>query len=224
MFNNFLIFSSWMNLTQQNFNLIIDKFNEKLENNLLAIPQYDSMNYFLSNQYYKNKNIDFFNITIIIKKYINAFLNGKFGGYNKLALQYSDIFNSISNISIQKKIKLEDSFNLKILNFIDSLENKDIDDKYYFTRYFLCSITHIVSEDIQKEIDDFNLKIYNQVKNENKDLYTLELGFCLSFDKKISKKEYKKVFFEIEQKTKEKHNNINSNMEYDLTNIMHILH
>ncbi|EHF7865575.1 hypothetical protein J3006_001746, partial [Campylobacter coli] len=46
LFNNFLIFSSWMNLTQKSFNLIIDKFNEKLENNLLAIPQYDSMNYF----------------------------------------------------------------------------------------------------------------------------------------------------------------------------------
>lgn len=225
LFDNFLVFSSWINLTQENFDLIIDSFNEKLENNLLGITQYDSMNYFLSNQYNKNKNLDFANITNIIKKYINAFLSGRFGGYNALALQYSNMFYSVINILINKKIKLEDSFNPKISEFITNLKNKNINDKYYYARYFLGQLVHIVAkEDMQKEIDKFNLEIYNQVKNENKDLYTLELGLCLYYDKKLSKDEYKKVFFEIKKRAKEEYDKKISKMELNnLDEIMKIL-
>ncbi|HEF3485888.1 TPA: hypothetical protein R9084_001878, partial [Campylobacter coli] len=68
---------------------------------------------------------------------------------------------------------------------------------------------------ICKKIDNFNQKIYKQTKEDkNKKLYTLELGFCLYSDKKISKEEYEKVFFSI----KEKYDNMNSNMEYDDSN------
>ncbi|MBZ7951835.1 SIR2 family protein [Campylobacter sp. RM9939] len=224
LFDNFLVFSSWMDLTQENFNLIIDNFNKKLEKHLLGIPQYDSMSYFLSNQYYKNKNIDFSNITNIIKTYISAFLNGKFGEYNISALQYSNAFNNIFGILISKKIKLEDNFNPKISDFITYLKDKKINIKYYYVRYFLGQLSHIATEDIQKEIDKFNLEIYNQVKNENIDLYTLELGFCLYSDKKISKEEYEKVFFEIEERAKKEYSDFISNMKYsNLTNIMFIL-
>ncbi|EME3353359.1 SIR2 family protein [Campylobacter coli] len=215
LFDNFLVFSSWTNLTQKNFDLIIDGFNKKLENNLLGISQYDSMNYFLSNQYQKNKNLDFSNITNIIKKYINAFLSGRFGGYNTLALQHSNMFYNVFNILINKKIKLEDSFNPKISEFITNLKNKNINDKYYYVRYFLGQLAHIVAKDMQKEIDDFNLEIYNQVKNENKDLYTLELGFCLYGDKKISKEEYEKVFFEIKKRAKEEYDKRISKMKFN---------
>ncbi|EAJ5698939.1 SIR2 family protein [Campylobacter lari] len=224
LFDSFLVISSWVDLAQENFNLIIDNFNEKLENNLLGINQYDSMNYFLSNQYQKNKNLDFSNITNIIKKYINAFLSGRFGGYNTLALQRSNMFYNVFNMLINKKIKLEDSFNPKISEFITNLKNKNINDKYYYVRYFLGQLAHIVTEDMQKEIDDFNLEIYNQVKNENKDLYTLELGFCLYSDKKIPKEEYKKEFFEIKKRTKEEYDKKISKMELNnLGEIKHIL-
>ncbi|MCI7485467.1 MAG: SIR2 family protein [Helicobacter sp.] len=224
LFNNFLVFSSWINLTQENFDLIIDNFNKKLENNLLGISQYDSMNYFLSNQYYKNKELKFDNIADIIKKYINAFLSGRFGGYNVLALKSSNMFYSVFNILINKKIKLEDSFNPKISEFITNLKNKNIDDKYYYVIYFLRGLAHIVAKDMQKEIDDFNLEIYNQVKNENKDLYTLELGLCLYDDKKLSKDEYKKVFFKIKERAKEYEKKI-SKMEFNsLDEIMKILY
>lgn len=224
LFDNFLVFSSWTNLTQKNFDLIIDGFNKKLENNLLGISQYDSMNYFLSNQYQKNKNLDFSNTTNIIKKYINAFLSGRFGGYNTLALQHSNMFYNVFNILINKKIKLEDSFNPKISEFITNLKNKNINDKYYHVRYFLGQLAHIVAKDMQKEIDDFNLEIYNQVKNENKDLYTLELGFCLYGDKKTSKEEYEKVFFEIKKRAKEEYDKKISKMEFaNLDEIMRIL-
>ncbi|AJC92484.1 hypothetical protein (SIR2 domain) [Campylobacter subantarcticus LMG 24377] len=224
LFDNFLAFSSWINLTQENFNLIIDNFNEKLENNLLGISQYDGMNYFLSNQYQKNKNLDFSNITNIIKKYINAFLSGRFGGYNTLALQRSNMFYSVFNILINKKIKLEDSFNTKISEFITNLKNKNINDKYYYTIYLLRLLSYIVIEVTQQEIDDFNREIYNQVKNENKDLYTLELGFCLYSDKKIPKEEYKKEFFEIKKRTKEEYDKKISKMELNnLGEIMSIL-
>lgn len=224
LFDNFLAFSSWINLAQENFKLIIDSFNEKLENNLLGIAQYNSMNYFLSNQYDKNKNLDFSNITNIIKKYINAFLSGRFGSYNTLALQHSNMFYSVFNILINKKIKLEDSFNPKISEFIINLKNKKINDKYYYVRYFLGQLAHIVAKDMQKEIDDFNLEIYNQVKNENKDLYTLELGFCLYSDKKISKEEYEKVFFEIKKRAKDEYDKKISKMEFNgLDEIIYIL-
>ncbi|WP_086235061.1 SIR2 family protein [Campylobacter devanensis] len=224
LFDNFLAFSSWINLAQENFELIIDSFNEKLENNLLGINQYDSMNYFLSNQYDKNKNLDFSNITNIIKKYINAFLSGRFGSYNTLALQHSNMFYSVFNILINKKIKLEDSFNPKISEFIINLKNKKINDKYYYVRYFLGQLAHIVAKDMQKEIDDFNLEIYNQVKNENKDLYTLELGLYLYNDKKLSKDEYKKVFFKIKKRAKDEYDKKISKMELNsLDEIMHIL-
>ncbi|EAJ0105324.1 hypothetical protein B7691_08910 [Campylobacter coli] len=173
------------------------------------------MNYFLSNQYQKNKNLDFSNITNIIKKYINAFLSGRFGGYNTLALQHSNMFYNVFNILINKKIKLEDSFNPKISEFITNLKNKNINDKYYYVRYFLGQLAHIVAKDMQKEIDDFNLEIYNQVKNENKDLYTLELGFCLYGDKKISKEEYEKVFFEIKKRAKEEYDKRISKMKFN---------
>ncbi|HED6587232.1 hypothetical protein [Campylobacter coli] len=83
---------------------------------------------------------------------------------------------------------------------------------------------HIVSKTIRKEIDKFNLECYNQVRNENKDLYTLELGFCLYSDKKISKEEYEKVFFEIKKKVKEEYNKKISKMEFNnLDEIMLIL-
>lgn len=224
LFDNFLAFSSWINLAQENFELIIDSFNEKLENNLLGINQYDSMNYFLSNQYDKNKNLDFSNITNIIKKYINVFLSGRFGSYNTLALQHSNMFYSVFNILINKKIKLEDSFNPKISEFIINLKNKKINDKYYYVRYFLGQLAHIVAKDMQKEIDDFNLEIYNQVKNENKDSYTLELGLYLYNDKKLSKDEYKKVFFKIKKRAKDEYDKKISKMELNsLDEIMHIL-
>ncbi|ELT5656688.1 hypothetical protein R9U90_001784, partial [Campylobacter coli] len=116
---------------------------------------------------------------------------------------------------INKKIKLEDSFNPKISEFITNLKNKNINDKYYYVRYFLGQLAHIVAKDMQKEIDDFNLEIYNQVKNENKDLYTLELGFCLYGDKKISKEEYEKVFFEIKKRAKEEYDKRISKMKFN---------
>ncbi|EAK4846957.1 hypothetical protein C3G49_06620 [Campylobacter coli] len=215
LFDSFLVISSWVDLAQENFELIIDSFNEKLENNLLGIDQYDSMNYFLSNQYQKNKNLDFSNITNIIKKYINAFLSGKLGNNNILVLQYSNMFYDVFKILINKKIKLEDDFNPKISEFIANLKNKNINDKYYCTRYFLGLLGHIVSKTIRKEIDKFNLECYNQVRNENKDLYTLELGFCLYGDKKIPKEEYKKEFFEIKKRTKEEYNKKISKMEFN---------
>ncbi|HEB9335725.1 TPA: SIR2 family protein [Campylobacter coli] len=215
LFDSFLVISSWVDLAQENFELIIDSFNEKLENNLLGINQYDSMNYFLSNQYQKNKNLDFSNITNIIKKYINAFLSGKLGNNNTLVLQYSNMFYDVFKILINKKIKLEDDFNPKISEFIANLKNKNINDKYYCTRYFLGLLGHIVSKTIRKEIDKFNLECYNQVRNENKDLYTLELGFCLYGDKKIPKEEYKKEFFEIKKRTKEEYDKKISKMEFN---------
>ena len=77
---------------------------------------------------------------------------------------------------------------------------------------------------MQKEIDDFNLEIYNQVKNENKDSYTLELGLYLYNDKKLSKDEYKKVFFKIKKRAKDEYDKKISKMELNsLDEIMHIL-
>ncbi|EAH4969862.1 hypothetical protein D6615_09275, partial [Campylobacter coli] len=135
--------------------------------------------------------------------------------YNTLALQHSNMFYNVFNILINKKIKLEDSFNPKISEFITNLKNKNINDKYYYVRYFLGQLAHIVAKDMQKEIDNFNLEIYNQVKNENKDLYTLELGFCLYGDKKISKEEYEKVFFEIKKRAKEEYDKRISKMKFN---------
>lgn len=224
LFNNFLVFSSWIDLEQNTFNLIIEKFNEKLEYNLLGIPQYDAMNYFLSTQYYKNKNIDFSNISIIIERYINAFLKGNFGGYNTLALQHSNMFYKIFNILLNKKIKLNVSSNQKILDFITNLQDKNINDKYYFARYFLFGLAHIVSKDMQEKIDKFNLKIYDEVQKENKDLYTLELGYCLCNDKKIDKEKYKKAFYKIKKRAREEYEKDILNMKLNnLENIMQIL-
>lgn len=150
LFDNFLVFSSWMNLTQKNFDFIIEQFNKKLESNLLGVHQFSNINYFLSIQYYKNKTVDVFNIAIIIKKYISAFLEGKFSYLDISALQNLNIPKNIFFILKHEKLQLEDSFNPKISYFISNFKNKSINDKYYCVRYFLGSLALIVSGDIQK--------------------------------------------------------------------------
>lgn len=168
-FNRFLIFSSYMILTQENFDLIIEKFIEKLESSVIAIEQFENMSYFLSEQHCKNKNINFSSITAIIEKYINDNLSGKPARCNVEDLsQPNNIFNITFDILIHKNIKLETSFNPKITEFIANLKNKNLEVQCQ-AGYFLVKLARVVTEDMQKEIDELNLKIYYQAKNENRD-------------------------------------------------------
>lgn len=168
-FNRFLIFSSYMILTQENFDLIIEKFIEKLESSVIAIEQFENMSDFLSEQHCKNKNINFSSITAIIEKYINDNLSGKPARCNVEDLsQPNNIFNITFDILIHKNIKLETSFNPKITEFIANLKNKNLEVQCQ-AGYFLVKLARVVTEDMQKEIDELNLKIYYQAKNENRD-------------------------------------------------------
>lgn len=169
LFNNFLIFTAWFELNQETFNFIIERVDNKLDNNLLGIPQYDAINYFLVYQYNKNKyktnKICFDNIEKIICTYLEAFICGRFGGYNVLALQHSSVFHNMSIILKEKKIAFNANTNQKIRLFIDDkIEKFDIDTQQYYYENLLSKLYNSADSNTKAKID----KIKNNLEYNHK--------------------------------------------------------
>ena len=66
-----------------------------MQNGLIAITEYDSINYFIVNQYNRNKELNFDTTQEIIKSYIDLFIAEKINFYHITSLTHSQIFGNM---------------------------------------------------------------------------------------------------------------------------------
>ncbi|MDY0314370.1 MAG: SIR2 family protein [Arcobacteraceae bacterium] len=151
-----LTFLSFMSISNEVFNHIIDKFNELLDSNDLTIVEYEVMNIFIVNQYYKNKNnIDVKGLEKTIKEYLRFFINGKFGIYAIESLRHTDMFSNIFKVlmSIDSDYKFNDT-NI-VEDFIYNIKKYDVNIQNLFISSFLDNLAKVSTSEIEQIIIEY---------------------------------------------------------------------
>jgi len=159
-FHNLLIFLSFMSITNEVFNHIIDKFNELLDSNDLTIVEYEVMNMFIVNQYHKNK-IDAKALEKTIKQYLRFFINGKFGVFATESLRHTDMFPNLFQvlINIDSNYKFDDKNIIK--DFIFNIKNHSNDTQILIINNFLDNLTKVSIDEVKKIITEYKKEFEN---------------------------------------------------------------
>ncbi len=155
-FHNLLIILSYISISSEVFNHIIDKFNELLDSNDLTIVEYEVMNIFIVNQYNKNKdNIDVKSLDKTIKEYLRFFINKKFGVYAIESLRHTDMFPNLFKvlINIDSNYKFDDDTIMK--DFIYNIKKLGIDTQNLMISYFLDNLAMVSTNEIEKMIIEY---------------------------------------------------------------------
>jgi hypothetical protein len=163
-FRNLIVFLSYIKLSKESFIHVVNSFNNLLIKNDLTITEYEIMNIFIVNQYNKNQeNIKNAELENIIKKYIQCFIDGKFGAYTIEASRHTSIFENI--FSILKKIDTKYVFEERGLidKFLHTIEQYHINVQSSISELFLAGVWLISNKEIQKVIKHF---LKTLLKNE----------------------------------------------------------
>ncbi|BCZ17480.1 SIR2_2 domain-containing protein [Helicobacter sp. NHP19-003] len=119
-FDNFLFLASYCSLTQNAFDSMIKKVNDKIQEHkkVVSLVQYERIGHFIDEQS-KNNALDLQKCLALVLSYLNLFVEDKAGGYEMEAQQ---IFSKIV-----EKIKITgEKYQKLITGFIDKIHQKYI--------------------------------------------------------------------------------------------------
>ena len=209
-FNIFLTFNAYVEIEQDIFDKIIYGFNNKMKEGIISLTEYESLNYFIVNQFKRNKKLDFNKIKDIIISYIDLFIYGKINFYHVFSLTHSMAFGNMFAILNDKNINcsLKDS---KISIFLEEIRNVDINIQGTIAANFLVNIYNLLNKDrdTKKRIKDFLYSLLTEYKNKNKkriDDYDYFLLSYMMIENKIGKLKKQDINIDMDKYIKENYN------------------
>lgn len=181
-FNIFLILNAFVKLPQNVFDEILNVCKDKMQNGLITLTEYDSINYFIVNQYNRNKELNFDKTQEIIKTYINLFIAEKINFYHIVSLTHSRIFENMFILLKDKNIFC-DIEKERIDIFIKQINNKfDIKTQGAIATKFLLGIYSLLKDNAtQTIIKNFLNSMLQAYKNKNETRITDSDYFLLCY-------------------------------------------
>lgn len=149
-FNSFLIISARIKLEQDIFEYIINKFCEKLKDNIISINEYESIDDFIYYQYKRENKVDFKKLIDIIVVYIAKINDKKSSGWDSLARININLFRNIFIILKEQKHGLTHKKHSKLIqDFIESIPLVDIIETF---ESFMIGLHGIADKELQATI------------------------------------------------------------------------
>lgn len=181
-YHSYFVFSSYLSLTKQQFNFLLDSFNTLLNQNKCTIIEYDVMNTLLVNQFNKNKEIiENSELEKILEGYIDFFIKGKFSFYMLMAPSHTQTFESI--FTILKEIEPDYCFKNfdRIESFFTAIKKLHSGNKFQIARVFLLGLWSVSDEITRNLITVFLSTLV--VEAELNDYERLELQYLIYANK-----------------------------------------
>lgn len=206
-FNIFLTFNAYVEIEQDIFDKIIYGFNNKMKEGIIGLTEYESLNYFIVNQFKRNKKLDFNKIKDIIISYIDSFIYGKINFYHVVSLTHSPTFGNMFAILNDKNISCSLN-NTKISIFLEEIQNADINIQGTIATHFLVNIYNLLNKDndTKKKIKDFLYSLLTEYKNKNQKRINDYDYFLLSYmmiENKIGKLKKQDINIDIDKYIKD---------------------
>lgn len=149
-FNNFLIISARIKLEQDTFEYIINKFCEKLKDNIISINEYETIDDFIYYQYKRENKVDFKKLIDIIVAYMNNINDKRFNGCDITAQTNIHLFKNIFIILKEQKHGLTHKKHSKLIqDFIESIPLVDIIKTF---KDFVIGLHSVVDKELQATI------------------------------------------------------------------------
>lgn len=181
-FNTFLILNAFVKLRQNIFDEILNTCKDKMQNGFITLTEYDSINYFIVNQYNRNKKLNFDKTQEIIKTYINLFIAEKINFYHIASLTHSRIFENMF-ILLKDKHIFCDIEKERIDIFVKQISNKfDMKTQGAIATKFLLGICSLLKDNTaQTIIKNFLNSMLQAYKDKNEARITDSDYFLLCY-------------------------------------------